>query len=110
MEKYIPVITKKYSCKVSVDDIVYIRQHEKKLDIVTEEERYSYYEKMDNVVDYLDDRFYRIMKRLVVNLDKVTMVREQQIYFENGDGLYLGKDNYIKAKQRYTAHLRGLDK
>ena len=37
MEKYIPVITKKYSCKVSVDDIVYIRQHEKKLDIVTEE-------------------------------------------------------------------------
>ena len=110
MEKYIPIITKQYSCKVSVDDIVYIRQHEKKLDIVTEAESYSYYEKMDNVIDCLDDRFYRVMKRLVVNLDKVTMVREQQIHFDKGGEIYLGKDNYIKAKQRYTAHLRGLDK
>jgi len=110
MEKYIPVITKKYSCKVGIEDIVYIQQQQKKLAIVTDDETYSYYEKMENVLDYLDRRFFRIMKRLVVNMDKILMVKEQQIHFQNGDDIYLGKDNYVKAKQKYTAYLRGLEK
>lgn len=108
MGEYIPVITKKYSCKVDVDDIIYIQQQQKKLMIVTDDEVYSYYEKMENVLEHLDQRFFRIMKRLVVNMDKILLVKEQQIHFQNGDDIYLGKENYIKAKQRYTAHLRGL--
>ena len=38
MERYIPVITKRYSCKVDVEDIIYIQQQQKKLAIVTDDE------------------------------------------------------------------------
>lgn len=108
MEGYISVITKRYSCRVKIDDIVYIQQQQKKLTIVTDHEVYSYYERMENVVEHLDKRFFQVMKKLVVNLDKIQMVREQQIHFQNGEDIYLGKDNYVKTKQIYTAHLRGL--
>lgn len=110
MTKYIPVVTKRYSCKVDTSDIIYIQQQQKKLVIVTDDEIYSYYEKMENVLECLDGRFFRIMKKLVVNLDKISMVKEQQVHFQNGDDIYLGKDNYVKTKQKYTAHLRGLEK
>lgn len=109
MERYIPVITKHYSCKIKTDDIVYIQQQQKKLVIVTDDETYSYYEKIENVLECLDGKFFRIMKKLVVNLDKISMVKEQQVRFLNGEDIYLGKDNYVKTKQKYTAHLRGLE-
>ena len=37
MSRYIPVITKEYSRKISVDDIIYLEQRQRKLAIVTEE-------------------------------------------------------------------------
>lgn len=110
MERYIPVITKHYSCRVDLDDIIYIQQQQKKLAIVTDDEIYSYYEKIENVLDYLDKRFFRVMKKLVVNLDKISMVKEQQVHFKNGSDIYLGKDNYVRTKQKYTAYIRGLEK
>ena len=110
MERYIPVITKHYSCRVDIDDIIYIQQQQKKLAIVTDDEIYSYYEKIENVLDYLDKRFFRVMKKLVVNLDKISMVKEQQVHFKNGSDIYLGKDNYVRTKQKYTAYIRGLEK
>ena len=50
------------------------------------------------------------MKKLVVNLDKISMVKEQQVHFKNGSDIYLGKDNYVRTKQKYTAYIRGLEK
>ena len=99
-----------YSCKVDVEDIIYIQQQQKKLAIVTDDEIYFYYEKLENILCYLDNRFFRVMKKLTVNLDKISMVKEQKIRFQNGDDIYLGRDNYIKIKQKYTAYIRGLIK
>lgn len=84
MERYIPVITKHYSCRVDIDDIIYIQQQQKKLAIVTDDEIYSYYEKIENVLDYLDKRFFRVMKKLVVNLDKISMVKNSRFILRMG--------------------------
>ena len=51
MDRYIPVITKQYSCKVNIEDIVYIQQQQRKLAIVTDDETFVYYEKMDAAED-----------------------------------------------------------
>ena len=108
MDRYIPVITKQYSCKVNIEYIVYIQQQQRKLAIVTDDETFVYYEKMDNVVELLDGRFFRSMKKLVINLEKILMVKEQKVRFQNGTDIYLGRENYIKTKQRYAAYLKKL--
>lgn len=109
MEKFVPVITKQYSRKVNIEDIVYIQQQQRRLAIVTDDETFLCYERMDNIMDNLDERFFRVMKKLTINLDKVLMVKEQHLFFENGMSVYLGKENYVKAKQKFAGYLRNLE-
>lgn len=49
MSRYIPVITKEYSRKISVDDIIYLEQRQRKLAIVTDDETYVCYERIENI-------------------------------------------------------------
>ena len=49
MTKYIPVITRGYSRKVPVDDIMYLEQRQRKLAIVTGEETYLSYQRIENI-------------------------------------------------------------
>ena len=58
MSRYIPVITKEYSRKISVDDIIYLEQRQRKLAIVTDDETYVCYERIENIEKQLDDKFY----------------------------------------------------
>ena len=66
MTKYIPVITRGYSRKVPVDDIMYLEQRQRKLAIVTGEETYLSYQRIENIEQLLDERFYHTLKKLVV--------------------------------------------
>ena len=45
MEKYIPIIRRTDCCKVAVSDILYIQQHGRVTNIVTEKETFSQYAK-----------------------------------------------------------------
>ena len=49
MTKYIPVITRGYSRKVPVDDIMYLEQRQRKLAIVTGEETYLSYQRREKM-------------------------------------------------------------
>ncbi|MBS5334715.1 MAG: hypothetical protein DBY08_00030 [Clostridiales bacterium] len=108
MGEYIPVITKECSRKVRVDDIVYLEQRQRKVGIVTREATYECYEKISNIEKQLDERFYHTLKKLVVNLEQISAMRDQNVVFQNGTVLMLGRESYIRTKQVYTAYLRKL--
>ena len=108
MTKYIPVITRGYSRKVPVDDIMYLEQRQRKLAIVTGEETYLSYQRIENIEQLLDERFYHTLKKLVVNLDKITAAKDQSIIFQNGEMLMLGRESYVRTKQIYAAYLKNL--
>ena len=108
MTKYIPVITRGYSRKVPVDDIMYLEQRQRKLAIVTGEETYLSYQRIENIEQLLDERFYHTLKKLVVNLDKITAAKDQSIIFQNGEMLMLCRESYVRTKQIYAAYLKNL--
>lgn len=108
MSKFIPVITQKYSRKVNVDDIVYLEQRQRRLAIVTEEETYVWYERIEKVEKQLDERFYHTLKKLIVNLEKISVAENQKIVFQNGEELHLARESYIRTKQVYAAYLKKL--
>jgi len=66
----------------------------------------------ENLMQYLDSRFYTCLKGTVINLDKVERMEERpeerRIYFLNGEYLLIGRDNFIRTKQRYAAWLKNL--
>ena len=106
LDEYMPIITGKYSVKLKIDEIVSIEQQLRKVVITTNEKCYSYYGKISNIDKYLDLRFYHCLSRLIINFDKVKEMRAQVIYFENGGFYYIGKNNYIKTRQTYSAYLK----
>lgn len=108
MKQYIPCVSRQYNVKIDVDDILAIQQKERKLRIVTETQCYEYYERIDNIKPFLDQRFCPCLKTLYINLEKVQRMEEQTVYFYNGLQLPLARGSYIRTKQQYAAYLRAL--
>ncbi len=108
--KYIPVITRGYSRKIPLEDVIYIEQVNRKLVVATEVGTFASYERLENFEALLDWRFYHALKKLIVNIEKITIAQNQVITFVNGDERVLGRENFIRTKQQYNAYLRNLVK
>lgn len=108
MPTYIPVITRGYSRKVNIDEVLYLEQRQRRLAIVTTEDTYVCYERIEHLEKFLDERFFHPMKKIVVNLDKIMIAENQKITFVDGSVLSMGRESYIKTKQMFSAYLKNL--
>ncbi len=108
MPNYIPVITRGYSRKVNLDEVLYLEQRQRKLAIVTTEDTYICYERIESLEKLLDERFYHSLKKLVVNMDKIMIAENQKITFVDGTVITMGRESYIRTKQRFSAYLKNL--
>ena len=105
-EKYIPIICGKETAKVRVSDVVMVMKDKRKLRIVTDEKVYDFYERIEHVEPLLDSRFFCCLKGCYINLEKVISMTDQTIYFDNGFTFGLGRQNFIKTRQRYKLYLK----
>ena len=110
MDRYIPVVTASSVRKILLGDILYIMKKNRKIQIVTQTDTYEYYEKMENVLEILDRRFYACLQGCIVNLDAVERVENQTVYFAQGHRISMGRDSYIRTKQYYTAYIKNFYK
>lgn len=103
---FLPVITRTISRKVMLNDVLIIDRNNRTIHVISEKGNFAYYEKMENVCKYLDERFCRCMKGCVINLDKVDMMTESKIFFSNGRKLILARDAFLVAKKAYNEYIR----
>lgn len=104
-EKYLSIIGGRINARIRLSDVVLIERQNRKLHVVTEDRNFDYYEKIENVEPILDGRFYPCLKGCYINMERVSAMAEQSIYFDNGTHYELGRDNFIKAKQSYKHYL-----
>lgn len=105
-DNYITVALRGCVRKVMLDDIVYLARDGRKLRLMTDEGEIEFYERLDNVLHVLDERFYPCLKGCYVNLEKISCMDEQQIFFENGATYALGRENFVRTKQKYYRFLK----
>lgn len=104
-EYYIPVITRKEASRVKIRDIFYIETELRIIYIYTIDRIYRFYGKLDEVVKYLNDDFYRCHKSCVINLNKVVRMEAGVFYFQGEMTLRVGQNNYRHTKNRYIKFL-----
>ncbi|NLD10882.1 LytTR family transcriptional regulator DNA-binding domain-containing protein [Aminicella lysinilytica] len=104
--KYIPIITRDKSTRVRVSDVQAIERDHRKLKVITAEEEYEIYGKIEEVTDYLDSRFYTCMAGCIINLDQVESMEERKIEFFGGNNMVMGRENFAKTRQVYNEHIR----
>lgn len=105
VEKYITVITGSEAARIKLADIMLIEKDRRKIHMVTQNREYHYYDSMEHVETFLDQRFYPCLKNCYVNLDRISCMAEQNIYFDNGYVYNLGRTNFIKTRQKYRGYL-----
>jgi len=104
-EEFIPFIQKGETCKIFIERIIAIEQNLRKIVVVTEEGKYSWYGKITDLSGYLDGRFLRCHSSYIINMDKVIRMREQTIFFENGYTLMMGREKYAPTRHYYNEYI-----
>ena len=103
----ISIITAKSCARIHIDDIEYIEQDGRKLEIMTCELQYSVYEHIDNLAPYIKSKsFFRALKGTLINFDRVRNIEEDTIYFESGKSISMGRNNICKTRNAFKKYLR----
>jgi len=103
---YIPVITKKESCIVRIKEILYVEKDLRLVKIHTSERVYTFYGKLEDIMEYLDDRFYRCHRSCIVNFEKIISMEGGNFYLEGGETLRVGQNNYQYTRRHYRMYLK----
>ena len=102
---FIPVITRKETCIVKIKEILYVEKNLRLVNIHTSERMYTFYGKLDDVMQYLDERFYKCHRSCIVNFEKITSMEDGIFFLEGGKSLRVGQNNYQYAKRSYKRYL-----
>ena len=102
------VLIKNNKCvaKVETSTILFVEKDGRKLHVVTDSREYSYYEKLSNIEHLFDSTFFQCRKGCYINLNRVTIMEDQCVFFDNGMTYWLGRDSYIKTKHAYVSYLK----
>lgn len=101
----IPIISRSICANIDQSSILKIERYNRKINVLTDEQDYWYYGKMDNLEIMLNDDFYRYMDGCYLNLHRIRSLSEQTVVFDNGMTYSMGRSNFIKTKQRFARHL-----
>jgi len=102
---YIPVITRKETSRVNTQEILYIEKELRRINIYTSSRVYTLYGKLNDIIDYLGENFYKCHGSCIVNLDKIISMEEGIIYLENGQTLRVGQNTYQYTRRYYQKFL-----
>lgn len=106
MDKYLPFVRRDVCCKILLKDIMRIEQRGRMVAIVTENDIFERYGRIEELEPYLDERFYHCLKTVIINFQQVSMMRDQTIFFRNSEKIFLGRQNYIKARQTFAIYIK----
>jgi DNA-binding LytR/AlgR family response regulator len=102
----ISVITSNVCAQVRVEDIESLEQNGRKVKIKTSKAVYTYYGKLEDLVPYLYDKsFYRPMKSVIINFEKIVMIGDFEIEFTSGNTYTMGRNNFIKTRKAFKNYL-----
>ncbi len=105
-DKYLPFVNRQQCSKIPLREILRVEQNGRLVTIVTEKGILEKYGKIQEVEEYLDERFYHCLKKTIINFEQVSSMKEQTIFFKNGDKIFLGRENFVRTKQSFAIYIK----
>lgn len=90
---------------VFLENINYIKSAGRKILIDTADEMIEFYGRMKAIIPFLDNRFYKSHNSLVVNFTKIKSFEKNEVFFINGNSVYIGNHNLSHTKKEYKNYL-----
>lgn len=92
--------------RIKFSDIEMIEQIGRKIKVCTENDEYIFYDRINDMASaLLGSTFYRAMKSLIVNFDKMVNIKDGVLIFESGRKFAIGRNNYLILKRSFKNYL-----
>lgn len=91
--------------KMPVEKIIYIERVVRKTRFNLTNMSRECYERIEDVIDRLDDRFHVCHKSLIINFDHISHTSKNTIWFVNDDYVTMSATNWRLAKKAYKQYL-----
>lgn len=102
---------KKELYKIKEDEILFILQRGKNIEIKTKDKTYiAKGKKLSEVEGFLDKRFFKCHTYLIVNSDNVKAVTEHEAVFENGENIGMCYAATCRLKKEIQNSLKFVEK
>ena len=105
-EAFLAVRNRSGVTRVALQSILYVMRVRRKLCVVCNEEKYEYYESMDNIAPLFGEGFFRVYDGCFVNLELIDKVTGETVFFRGGERLILSRDAAVRCKQRFYVYLK----
>lgn len=103
----ISIINSRLCAKIPVKQIEAVEQEASKLHIITSDHEYEVYESIETIAPILlENDFYRVMKKVIINFDLVREISNQMVKFYSGSSYRIGRNNYYELKRAFKEYLR----
>ena len=107
MEGFLPIITRRTSMCIPLNEIDKIERVGRKVRISLTDGRVEWTgTSIRELKKYLDERFFPALAGMVINLDHVRRMENLTVYFDDGDKAIMGRDGYIRTRQAFNAYMR----
>ncbi|MDR2087966.1 MAG: LytTR family transcriptional regulator [Clostridiales Family XIII bacterium] len=103
----IPILTRSETTSVRPRDILYAESELRLVLIHTKQRQYRYYGKLDELMRFLGDSFYRCHVSWIINFDEVVSIKNNAVHMSDGKMILLGRNKFQAVRKAYIAYLRG---
>lgn len=103
--QYLNVSIQGETVRLRTDEIVHIESHNHLIQIYTEDEMFTVYEKLNDVIKRLPKEFLQCHKSFVVNLDKASSIDGKSILLQNGKVIPISRSFQTDARRRFFKHI-----
>ena len=93
---------------ININEILYISSAGRKIDVHTLTQTYTVQEKMADIGEKLDDRFYRCHRGNYVNMDYIAKYTRDTAYLKNGEMVYMAKEKYSEFLKIYMEFIENM--
>lgn len=107
--KYLSIVNRDLSQKITVSSILYIEQELRYLRIVTDRGVVVVRGKVGDTASVLPTSFVRAHSYCIVNMERMEKMIDEQVFFDNGETYRIGKNNFIHLRKKFNGYLRALE-
>lgn len=105
-QKNIFIKTRNRSFTINHDNILYIENRGKKVEIHTSNEIIDTYASMNDLEKQLGGNFYRCHRGYLVNMAHIAEYENDSISLSNGENIFMAKERYNEFVKEYMRYLR----
>ncbi|MDR2771712.1 MAG: LytTR family transcriptional regulator DNA-binding domain-containing protein [Clostridiales Family XIII bacterium] len=103
----IPILTRSETTSVHPDDVLYAESRLRLILLRTRQRQYRYYGKLDDLMRFLGNSFYRCHVSWIINLNEIVSIKGNAIHMSDGKVILLGRNKFQAARRIYIRYLLG---